>query len=520
MASDLGDEQRARAALKRASEAAGSQAPSELLQRRLDMARAANDLAEAAELAEKLLQRAIDPPLRARRLREAAALAATIGNTATSRDWLREALELEPQDEEAVALLSGLLAQAGDHDAAAQLLTRTLATMPPPPEELRVARAVLWRRLGDARDKLRDARGAVQAWERALEANPSQRDLRELVLERYAGDATMDDAARQHLAILIADEPLHPPSLRALAKLEQRRGDDARARRLTELLAIAGAANDEEAAALRKHAHVQPADEPYKGALEEKDHALLAHPDARALGEVFAALWEATAAATRGLDALGVKPEDRVSPVSDLDVAKAFGACARALGNRRTGLFVKWDPSWSGVALVAQPPTAIVVGPQLADGRATAALRFQLGRALEIARPEYVLSAAMQPEEFAKLLTTILRTFHPRHARRAADANDETARWKRELPYKVARRLGELFREHAETEFSSALWRRAVQHTGNRAGLLVCGDLVAAAAVLRAEGDEPAIAELARFASSEACAQLQAKIDGSVVLSY
>ena len=35
---------------------------------------------------------------------------------------------------------------------------------------------------------------------------------------------------------------------------------------------------------------------------------------------------------------------------------------------------------------MAQPPTSIVVGPPLTDGRATADVRFVLGRALEIAQ--------------------------------------------------------------------------------------------------------------------------------------
>jgi hypothetical protein len=193
-------------------------------------------------------------------------------------------------------------------------------------------------------------------------------------------------------------------------------------------------------------------------------------------------------------------------------VAKAFSACARALGNRRTGLYINPDAAFTSVALIAQPPTGVVVGRELAEGRASPSLRFLLGRALEIGRPEYVLAAGLPNDQFARLFATILRAFHPRHARRALE--EDVAKWKRELPYKVARRLGELLREHAETEFSSALWRRAVQHTGNRAGLLVCGDLVAATSVLRAEGDEPAIRELARFAASDACAQLQDKIDG------
>ncbi len=77
---------------------------------------------------------------------------------------------------------------------------------------------------------------------------------------------------------------------------------------------------------------------------------------------------------------------------------------------------------------------------------------------------------------------------------------------------KVARRLSELFRDLPQTSFSTATWRRAVQYTANRAGLLASGDLVAAARVLNAERDGVAVRELARFAVSESYAALRAKL--------
>jgi hypothetical protein len=126
------------------------------------------------------------------------------------------------------------------------------------------------------------------------------------------------------------------------------------------------------------------------------------------------------------------------------------------------------------------------------------------------------MAAALEREQFTRLFAAILRAFHPRHSRRrleSADArDDEAAMWKRALPYKVAKRLAELFGTLADTEFSSARWRRAVAYTGNRAGLVACGDLVAAARVLTAEGDTDALQELARFAASDDYIALRAKL--------
>jgi hypothetical protein len=83
----------------------------------------------------------------------------------------------------------------------------------------------------------------------------------------------------------------------------------------------------------------------------------------------------------------------------------------------------------------------------------------------------------------------VLKAFHPRHARwRAGEKGaEQAAKLKKSLPYKVAKRMAELFQENDATPFSSARWRAVVHETGNRAGLLMCGDLRAAARIVAAE---------------------------------
>jgi hypothetical protein len=321
---------------------------------------------------------------------------------------------------------------------------------------------------------------------------------------------------------ILAEEPLHVPSLRALWQIDARSGARDGGRRFLELLAVAGQISDDERRELVRLTPAEPKIDP-DGTLGEDDHRLLAFSDALPLASVFAALWEGTApdlgARAHGLDAVGVGASDRVSPVEDSDLARAYSLCARMLGNRKTGLYRKPDPSFAGVLIIAQPPTAIVTGARLVDGRAITDVRFILGRALEIARPEYILAAALSRHDFTRLFAAILRAFHPRHARRRpaqAGEQDEAAMWKRALPYKVAKRLAELFAQLSDTEFSSAKWRKAVQRTGNRAGLLTSGDLIAAARVMRAENDDEGIVDLARFAASDDYVALRAKLDGAL----
>jgi tetratricopeptide (TPR) repeat protein len=515
--SELNDTARASASYDQAAAAAGDKASVTLLEKTLNLQRAGGKIELAAKTAALLLDREGAPPERAKRLREAAALDAALGRSGEARERLQKALELDPLDHETLAGLSAMLVQEGKDDEAAQLLTRALPILPAPTAGLRAARASLWMRLGECRERVRDAKGALVAFEKAIEADPARRPLRELLLERYGDDPQLDALVRQHRTMILQEEPLHAPSLRAMANIDARGGARDGGRRFLELLAVSGTISDEERRRLSDTAPKPSEDDDAGGSLDEDDHTLLAHQEALALGGVFAALWEGTAAERApGLDAIGVGPNERVSPVAKSELARAYAECARLLGNRKTAMYLRPDPSFDEVALVAQPPTAIVVGPKLTDGRSHADVRFIVGRALEIARPEYILAAALAPPEFTRLFAAILRAFHPRHARRRTDEQDEAAMWKRALPYKVAKRLAELFRDLANTEFSSHRWRRAVQKTGNRAGLLASSDIIAAARVLSAEGDREGIEDLARFAASDDYLALRTKLDGAL----
>ncbi|MSP61854.1 MAG: hypothetical protein EXR72_16275 [Myxococcales bacterium] len=506
-ADELHDPVRARAVLARAA-AASPSGNERILRRRFELAREAGDLGEAIQHGAQLIARASNPTVKAERLKAAAAVAVAAGRIDEARTWLRESVAIDPHDEPSLVELTLLPPDPAGEEAMAKLLQRTLKRLPIPEAEQRGLRARLWKRLGEARGRLDDDAGAIAAFERALEIDPSLSAVRGELVTRYDGAATHDPVARRHLALLIAERPLDVPSLRALAKVEARRGDALRTRRLIELLAVAGAATDEELRALRRSTRSRPPEEDWPGTLQEADHQRLAHPEARPLGGLFETLWEAVGPGIPALPALAVTAGDAPAKAAGRGVAQLFDHCARALGNRRSVLVVRCEVE-PGIALSARPPTAIVLGARLAEGRVSVSLRFLLGRALEMARPEYVLGAALPSDEFLRLFGPFLRAFHPVDERAAAA---EVARWSRELPGPVARRLDELLATHAETGFSTTAWRRAVQHTGNRAGLLLCGDLVAACAILRAEGDEAAIEDLARFAASDDYVALSQKL--------
>src|SRR4029077_18775883 len=236
-------------------------------------------------------------------------------------------------------------------------------------------------------------------------------------------------------------------------------------------------------------------DDPYASSIDASDRqAHLALPEANLMGEIFSCLSEgAPGIIGQRIEDYGLAPQDKISPMSDLDIGKIYGQIAKALGNKKTALFIKNDgaPDDADVQIVVQAPPAMIVGPLLANGAPHPEVRFQLGRGLELTRPEYILAAGVRPKQFTQLFSSVLKAFHPRHSRRRANASDATeelpARLKKNVPYKVSKRLVELFQELGSTSWSSVRWRALVHQTGNRAGLLLCSDLRIAAKVVLAE---------------------------------
>ena len=274
--------------------------------------------------------------------------------------------------------------------------------------------------------------------------------------------------------------------------------------------------------------------------MEISDHDRWEHlslPQVHDLREIFATLWEAAPALfSRDLSTFGVTPDHRVSPVSDSDLAKVYGASARALGLKQTALYLRpeaaegsvGDP-WPDLQVVGMAPPAVIVSNRAIAGRSVTELRFLIGRTLELTQPAYILAAGLPRAEFARLLQSVLRAFHPRHMRGrsvvGAEAMEQAATLRRTLPFKVARKLGELFRGQTTTRFDSGAWRQAVHLSASRVGLVLCGDLNTALRLVIAEdlnlADKPvpellpistAVRDLVSFAVSDTFYAARAKL--------
>jgi tetratricopeptide (TPR) repeat protein len=489
----LGNKDAARSAYADAAAMLEEVAPGEisLLQKLLDLQRGDGAVRDAIETARRIAEAVEDAGERAGRRREVASLQMENGDYSEAAQMLEKVLEDNPTDEAALHDLCHAYEHAERSADVATTLERLLPGLPPAADaQLERARAELWEKLGDALAG-RDLHAGIAALEKAVLIDSDRLSARLHLARLYGSSPDHAELALQNHRALIGLDPTCEESLRALATDCLSKGESDRAWCCLETLDVLGLATDAERSTLEQHAQpVRPTDEPYGGNVGETErHSRLAHPGTQVMAEVFAALWEGVPALSQTtLDSLGVTPKDKVSAISDLDVAKIFSQAGKALANQRAGLYVKPDADFQGVRLVAAAPTAIVMDKAFAEEVPIAELRFRIGQALELLRPEFILAATLDSIALDDLFQATLKAFHPKHNRWRAGSEDsaaeEAAKLKKALPYKLAKRIAEIFQENVDTEVDCSRWRTAVLETGNRAGLLLCGSLRTAVQVV------------------------------------
>jgi tetratricopeptide (TPR) repeat protein len=455
-----------------------------LLEKTMATQRGEGALRAAIETARRIADIVGEPKERAARRREIAGFEMEQGNFDRAADLLEQVIADDSTDETALRTLCEAYERAGRGADVGATLQRVLPQLAEPAADAELAhrRAELWAKLG-ALLVPTDPAAAVGALQAAITADPNRVEARLALAEIYgARPEHREMAIENHKAILVFD-PIRQESLHALAAEHIRLGHIDRARCLLEVLDLLRLATDEDKDFLAQNpAPERKPDDPYAGTLEDGGRGRYLDPlqDLHFMAEVLAAVWEgAPGLSQASLDSFGVTAKDKVSTVADLAIAQIWGQAGKALGNRRTSLYLRPDADFDGVSLVGMAPPAIVVGPRLAGEAVLGELRFRIGRALELSRPEYLLAATLPAPEFDTLFMGVLKAFHPKHARFPAGSEDaaaeQAARLKKALPYKIAKRVGELFQEHADVALDPTRWREGAREAGNRAGLLMCG---------------------------------------------
>jgi Tfp pilus assembly protein PilF len=486
----------------------------------------ADDRAGAARTAELMAAFDASPAEQAARLARAARDFGAAGDSARARAAAERAVALEPQDLDAVDLLSAHQIADGDGDAAAALLARALAGKDGTDPAGRAVRARLWLRLGEERERKGDVRSARAAYDRAI---------------ALGGDGPAATAARRHRIAALAADPARTADgdaqlaaeTRAVAQATggtadlagwsdelRRTGKLDEARAALDLAAALGHALDDEQAAFAagRPPHWFDADEAYRGALDaDAIGGFLADPDDAPLAAIFATLAEAAGLlwpdAADALARAGVTGARPVSATTTSPAAIAYPHVAAALATGPVRLYLRDEPGAPPVQVVCAATPLVVLGPRL-QGDLDLAARFQLGRAAELTRPARMVAIGLAPADLRATCAALVRNFAPPplHAAIAAlvpdvevqRARDEAVRGA--LPVKLRLRFEQQFAGLAAGDLVLDRFLAACERVADRAGMLVSGDPSAAlasaadrglgpASVLRA-GFDPAYAAL------------------------
>ncbi len=295
---------------------------------------------------------------------------------------------------------------------------------------------------------------------------------------------------------------------------------------VAEVLAFLNAATPAEAAFVKEH---KPDGLPRPTASLGSDawRRLLFHPEEEpVVGDVFAVVTSAVlvgrlSALRRDKQLPKLDGHKRIDPAtSTLQAGRCIGWAAAILGFPTPPLFADPDAAHA-VKMVPAVPPALTLGQKALSGRSTLELAFLAGRHV----------ASMREEHFVRLLVPGLKNLEEIFLAALSIGNpglplnpqvkEQVIPLARALapilePQQVDRLRGSFLRFVDEGgRVNLQRWSQAADRTASRAGLLLCGDLRAAAAVLELEdpahsGDK--MDDLLGFMLSERYTKLRAQL--------
>jgi tetratricopeptide (TPR) repeat protein len=417
-----------------------------------------------------------------------------------------------PRDASALAIASQVALAADDPKRAAHWLERAISTAHNPDAELH-------RLLGDAKRALGLYEAAIAAYRRTVIAAPesdaamaARRGLIELA------SVSGVSAATSRVALVEAEQD--PADVLAWARELAEAGtyDDARlAYDLARVLEAELSGVDEQFLAAHP-TRPMASDEAYATQLDEAElRELVDDPDLGPIGELFEMLAEAAplicpASGAALVDADTLEAH-RISGTSDAAVAAIYPQIAKAIGGPATLLYTTPKKTHPDLALLYATPPVIVFGPQLAAVRARSHaeiagerslegdvdLRFKLGRLALLSRPRHIFAA--QPADQLDVFVRGMRyAFGPPGTKVERVVISAGDRLRSVTPVTLRGRLSEWFAAFAGDLYDreyQVTYLAALDRSADRAGLVACGDLLAAVAVTGGVDEARHLIELA-----------------------
>ncbi len=479
---------------------------------------------EAVDAKVALSETIESPKDRARALTAAAGMCARRTNDVPRAVALYEAaIADDPSAPGAFEAIEAVLVKNEDWKSVERAYQRQLERLSD--REQRGAQQTLLEKLSELRaERLDDVRGAILALDQLVRLRPSNVDARAKLA------ALLEQTGELELAVLCLENaavfgPTRPDTFRNLFRICTRTGDTDRAYSACAVLVHLGEADLDEQAVYRKHAPETtvrpqaPLDAAGFAKLYVSEHDEVVSHIVHAVAPAAIGLRIDELRASRRLPELPRSDRQDVEK-STLTAVRTVGWAATVLGIPVPEVYARNEDFPGGIAYLTVPDPTLVLGKSMLTGRSVPELSFAIARELACHH-----------------LTAGLVTFYPtlselRSVLVSAMADVLGSSLPSEaLPLREALRA-KLDPGH-RTELERAVaaiqarggrldlkpWIRAIEMASCRAGLLVCGDITAAARMLAVDGRvvggltaADRIRDLVPFSVSERCAKVRRAI--------
>ncbi len=396
------------------------------------------------------------------------------------------------------------------------------------PQEDSKQKLELWRKLGDLyRYKLNNIDNAVMAYELVYKMEPNIKNL-EILADLYGKKDEYRPKAIEIRHQLLNKNPLHIESYKALIRLyyESQKYDQSFATCST--LRFLRETSPEEEQFYKSMKAKAP--DRIKRAFREEDvwKRLLFHQNVRTpLADILAILYQFSGTEfAKSTKEYKIKKADKVDP--NLFFSKTYEYVAQIL--KLTPVEVYQTAMLPGLRIANTFPPVMLVGADMFKERHPKELLFMIARQLTFSRPEFLFASVLSYAEYKALVSSFLSMYKPDYPLECSPevADRIRKRITKSLPAERREQLNHLVQQYlAGPEIITPdQYLEGVEHTANRVGFCLSGDLTIASKVCEHEVREDfkilhrtKVKELVLFSVSEEYFTFREKQGLSVKLS-
>ncbi len=432
-----------------------------------------------------------------------------LGEPDSASDWMQKVMDADPSHPKAFEAYLDRLVEKRSWEDVSKAVRGHLKTLPKetPPGRL----APLFEKLGQAHEKMSDAKTAVAAYDQSLRMAAKAGADPKTLLERRDQVITLAvslgtdalDKATFHAHALIAHDPMDWSNYHRLVELYGRMGDEHRARSVAKTLRFLKQASDAELKLLEGDSEPGQVRAPLT---REQWRKNVFHPaqNGRA-ADILSLVWAVIAAREGQSHAhFDVARDDRVevSLQSKTGIARFVAHACQMLDVSVPDLFLR-DVDGMGVrvtALVDNASGKATVFPSLIAGNGATndasevGLKFRAGRSVARARPENILltvlpsAGAVSKVVYGAVLAAKPGAEVPQDVLEAAKTY--AAELKTHLAPARLEQIQSLGGGLLSEGFDAKAFAEGVAFTTTRAGFVLCDSIETSAAMLTREGDE------------------------------